>query len=425
VSLFRAPSLIIFLYGLSVATLGALGLERLIDWARHGTPEEHRAARRSFAVAVAVFAVLGLLASAGAVTGLWQSIFEVGASRVAALAANERNIKVGFWIAFLLALCAFALWEGAARALLSARAVVLFAATLAFLDLYRVDRPFIRGTVFMGARTDPALFTPDESIRFLQQRGEGEVFRAFDLGLVLGAQTYSTNVLAVNDIEQVAGHHGNEIGRYRTLVGGDNAANVGATGLRLLDVLNAVYVVSPQRYQMPEGYEEVFAGSRSVVYRNGNALPRAFLAGSVEVVPDDEALARMVGGSFDARSTVLLPEPLPAGVDVQPDPVGEVLWEERGINEFTLRVSTDRPALLVLLDNFFPAWRAEIDGTETPIVRANYTFRALPVPAGEHTVRFTYRSDVLRGSALVSVIVLLLLAATGVGGMLRRVESAA
>ncbi|MGH7505271.1 MAG: hypothetical protein ACRELX_06455, partial [Longimicrobiales bacterium] len=42
VSLFRAPSLIIFLYGLSVATLGALGLERLIDWARHGTPEEHR-----------------------------------------------------------------------------------------------------------------------------------------------------------------------------------------------------------------------------------------------------------------------------------------------------------------------------------------------------------------------------------------------
>jgi hypothetical protein len=422
VSLLRAPSLTIFLYGLSVATLGAMGLERLLDWARTGTPEEHRAARRLFAILAAAFAVFALLASAGAVTAAWQSIFEVGPERVPALMANEPNIRMGFWISLLLTLSVLALWEGAARALLSARSVVLLMALIAFLDVYRVDRPFIRGTVFMSRGGDPALFTPDETLRFLQQRAEaGEVFRAFDLGpIATGVRTYPQNGFAVHGIEQVAGHHGNEIGRYVALVGGDSGANVAATELRLLDILNGAYLVSPQRYRMPDGYEEVFVGSRSVVYRNGNALPRAFLAGRVEVAPDDEALRRILEGTFDPRATVLLPEPLPTGIEVQPDPVGEVLWEERGANEFTLRYSSDRPALLVLTENYFPAWRAQVDGAEVTVLRANYTFRAVPVPAGEHTVHFAYRSDLLQASSIVSIVTLLLLAAAGVHGLLRR-----
>jgi hypothetical protein len=421
VDLFRAPSVIIFLYGLSVATLGALGCERLLEWARAGTADEQRAARRGLWACVVIFAVLGLLASAGALTAAWQAVFDVGPQQLAALAANERNIRIGFWIAFLLALLVAVVWEGAARVLLAPGAALAALALLAALDLYRVDRPFIEGTLILQEqRADPVLFTPDETVSFLQQQQASDVFRVFDLGaLTGGGPTYGTNVLATNGLEQVAGHHGNEVGRYRELIGGEGAANVAATQLRLLDLLNARYLVSNQLFDMGPGYTEVFRGTRSVVYRNDDALPRAFLVGGTEVVPDASAVARMLDPSFDPRSTALLPEPLPPGIAIQAGPEGGAVWEERGVNAFTLRVQTDRPALLVLTDNYFPAWTATVDGADAPVLRANYSFRAVPVAAGTHTVRFVYRSGVLRTSAVVSIVVLLGLGGLALVGLLR------
>jgi Bacterial membrane protein YfhO len=429
VDLFRAPSVIIFLYGFSVAVLGALGCERLMEWAAAGSADEHRRARHSLWVAVIVFAVLGLLASAGAVTGLWQALFDVGPQQAQALAANERNIQLGFWIAFLLALLVALTWEAAARAVLSPRGALIALSVLAALDLYRVGRPFIEGTIlYQQLGADPVLFEPDETITFLQQQARAEPpFRVYDLAPATGqGDTYGTNVLATNGLEQVGGHHGNEIGRYKELVGGDDALNVVGSGFRLGDLLGARYFVSNQLYDMGPNFTEAFRGTRSVVYRNERALPRAFLVGRTEIVPDEGAPARILQDStFDPRTTVLLPEPLPAGIALEPDPQGTVAWQERRNDAYTLEVTTDRPALLVLTENYYPGWHATVDGAAVETLRANYTLRAVPVPAGTHTVRFTYRNGALRASAIVSVVVLLGLAATALSGFARRREQPA
>jgi hypothetical protein len=418
VNLFRAPSLIIFLYGLSVATLGALGLQRLLDWSEAGAPELS-GARKALWLVTAIFGVLALLASAGAVIAFWRAA--LGVADEAKLQANIENIRLGFWIAFFFAAAVAGVAEGLARGLVTARTALVALALLAAVDLYRVDRPFIRATVLMGEyeRGEPALFEADESIRFLQQRkANGEVFRVFDFPLQNAGTAYGNNVLAAHGLEQIAGHHGNEIGRYRTLVGGDGALNVGTSELRLLDLLNVEYLVMPQRVQAAN-LEEVFVGSRSAVYRNRNALPRAFLVGATEVVPDERAVERMLGPAFDARAVVLLPEPLPADIETQPQPQGSVSWTERGVNESTLRITTDRPALLVITDNYFPAWRAQVDGVPAPILRANYTFRAIPVGAGEHTLRLYYDSPVLARSAFASILLILGLLAVGLFGSRR------
>jgi uncharacterized membrane protein YfhO len=116
---------------------------------------------------------------------------------------------------------------------------------------------------------------------------------------------------------------------------------------------------------------------------------------------------------------VLLSEPLPADIETQPQPQGSVSWTERGVNESTLRITTDRPALLVITDNYFPAWRAQVDGVPAPILRANYTFRAIPVGAGEHTLRLYYDSPVLARSAFASILLILGLLAVGLFGSRR------
>ena len=422
VKLFRAPSIIIFLVGLSVATLGAIGLQRLLDW-REGPPEDRRAARRALWAAAAVLGVLALLESAGAVTGFWQAVIypAMAPDKAAAFQANLPAIRTGFWLAFLLAAAVAGAWELASRDLLSARGALVLLAVLAAIDLYRVDRDFVRGTVLMNEVIDPVFLEPDGAIRFLQaeQAGAVEPFRVLDLGTYGRARgrVGSPNLLAIHGLEQIGGHHGNEMGRYRMLVGGDDLLNLTR---RLLDLTNTRYVLRAGSLGDAPGFTEVYRDPTAIIYRNESAFPRAFLVGAVEVVPDDVALTRILADpELDLRRTALLPEPLPAGVAVEPDPVGTVEWVDREVDRYTLRVTADRPALLVISENYFPAWRATVDGEPAPVVRADYTFRAVPVPAGTHEIRLEYRSEVLQASAYVSLATLALLLGVALGGAVR------
>ena len=58
--------------------------------------------------------------------------------------------------------------------------------------------------------------------------------------------------------------------------------------------------------------------------------------------------------------------------------------------EVIVRAESDAAGFLVLSDNYYSGWKASIDGRETKIYRANYTFRAVWVSKGDHTVRFFY-----------------------------------
>jgi len=425
VKLFRAPSIIIFLYALSLATLGALALERLLDWSRSEAPG---VVARYFWIATAGVGLLALLASAGVLTELWTATLYRGITpeKQAALANNLPNIQFGFWIALALTALVAGWWELLRRGLLSATGSVLLLAALAALDLYRVDRPFVTATVSMNqqAAAGSILFTPDETIRFLQSRRDaGEVFRVYDLAPAVtqnpSAQTYETNALAVHGIEQVGGHHGNEMARYKSLVGDDNALAVLTTQLRLGNLLNAEYLISPGRVQA-DGLEEVFAGSRSAVYRNPAALPRAFLVGRVQVLQGAAARERVLSEDFEPRQLAIVASPLPAGSQPQEGVQGSVRWQERAPERLRLSVTADRPAFLVLTDNYYPAWKARVDGREVPVVLADYAFRGVPVGEGEHEVEFYYDAGYLREASVTSAGLLLILLLVGVIGTLRR-----
>jgi hypothetical protein len=419
VSLFRAWSMIIFLYALSVAVLGAIGVQQLLEWLAHDRSAEQRmSARKILWITAGVFVLLALLQSAGIITSVWASLAG-DAVRHDALAANIAFITAGFWIAALIALAVAGVWELATRDIITPAMVVLLLALVAGLDAYRAGRPFIVYTALINRFQDGApQFRADDSIVYLQQvRARGEPFRVFDLGTLLQQTPYAQNDLAVHGLEQLGGHHGNEMGRYRTLIGGEHADNLGASDLRLADVTNVAYFLAPGRIAHPK-LEEVHIGSQSVVYRNIEALPRAYVVGSVELFPNEgDVVTRMLDERFNARTTAIVTQQLPADARPQEGATGTVQWIEREVDRYTLSVTADRPALLMVLDNWYPAWGAEVNGRATPIYRANYTFRAIPVPAGQSTVTLRYTPAALRAGAGISLAVLLLLLASIVAGV--------
>jgi len=81
-----------------------------------------------------------------------------------------------------------------------------------------------------------------------------------------------------------------------------------------------------------------------------------------------------------------------------------------------LRASLDQPGLVILADAYYPGWRLTIDGKPAPIFRTNRMMRGAAVPAGEHTLVYTYEPGSFRIGAIVSAmgaIVLLALAWRG------------
>ena len=85
-----------------------------------------------------------------------------------------------------------------------------------------------------------------------------------------------------------------------------------------------------------------------------------------------------------------------------------------------LETATAASGLLVLSEAYYPAWKAYVDGRPVPLYAADHVLRAVPVPAGEHTVELRYESWSLRVGILVSLIACLALIALAVAEARRR-----
>lgn len=160
-------------------------------------------------------------------------------------------------------------------------------------------------------------------------------------------------------------------------------------------------------------------------------LPMEYLpvggAQRVRVVPEavlaptaDEALALVRAPGFDPE-TLLVLEPLEG--ERVPDDGGTgtaVLLPTIDANRVEVRVEAAAPAWLVVSDTWYPGWQAEIDGERVALWRADYIFRAVRVPAGEHTVHFVYRPASLRIGLWLATLAVL---AAGFSGWLARRRS--
>lgn len=117
-----------------------------------------------------------------------------------------------------------------------------------------------------------------------------------------------------------------------------------------------------------------------------------------------EAFARVTSADFDPLEEVVIvsEEPDPAPVVGDPPTPGRVVTAQPRPDHFRVNVQRDEPGYVVLNQNHFPGWRATVNGTDTPIVRANSTFMAVAVPAGASEVVFRFESGAIRWGAIIS-----------------------
>ncbi|MHB0856335.1 MAG: hypothetical protein ACYC5M_02050 [Anaerolineae bacterium] len=115
----------------------------------------------------------------------------------------------------------------------------------------------------------------------------------------------------------------------------------------------------------------VYRSEDVLVYRNEDALPRAYTVPAADVSVGEDGL--------------WLPEGLLS------DRVGPVQVLSYEAMQVRLRAAPETESYLILADLYYPGWQAQVDGQPAPILAADGVFRAVRLTPGEHEIVWTFR----------------------------------
>jgi hypothetical protein len=123
------------------------------------------------------------------------------------------------------------------------------------------------------------------------------------------------------------------------------------------------------------------------------ALPRVKLFANWQSgMADTNALATLASPSFNPQETVLVAESIPAPAA----PATNTAALKAEITSYapkrlTIRTSAPgTPTVLLLNDKWDEGWSVTVNGKPAELLRANFLMQGVALPAGDHTVQFTF-----------------------------------
>jgi succinate dehydrogenase hydrophobic anchor subunit len=376
---FRAPSLIFFLIAFSAVVISAHGLHYLIEQVK----SQQNAKRIIKFLVIFALIVIGLsfLISIGS-TGLKSALAGIvnnQPAKISSLEANFPKFIAGLWKFVLYVLIIAGILFVLIKQKLKLPVAGILIALLTIIDLWMVESKHVQAVA-----PPEVYFAPDEVVQALQN--DNSLFR------ILPLQYRNDNYPMLFNLQSVAGEHGNQLQRYNEFVGAGKTSMVDYhnifSNFNFLNLSNAKYLITQQPTNYPT-FKEIHKG-RFYIYENLNMLPRSFVVPKFEVISESDKILQHLGQpDFNPRHTVILEKtpPLSSPADTL---ISTVQIADYQPMEVKIRAELDGPGFLILLDNYYPDWLAYVDGKETEIFRADYTFRAVALDSGQHLVEFRF-----------------------------------
>ncbi|MFO8058275.1 MAG: YfhO family protein [bacterium] len=133
-----------------------------------------------------------------------------------------------------------------------------------------------------------------------------------------------------------------------------------------------------------------------LIYANKSAMPRAFIVHRAEESSKDETLAKLSAASREELSRRVYLSRLPERLRSSLKPVGRpgreaamLLSRKPGVAKY--RAMAGGRGLLFMSEQYYPGWRAFVEGKEVPVLRADHCFRAVPIEGGVNLVELRFQ----------------------------------
>lgn len=440
---FRAPSTMIMVFGLAIATMAALGTERVLA----------RGVGKGYLIAWGAFGLfMAILASTGALTNFAASLAEgiqqsTGLpQRVEGAESNTASLVGGAWRSFLFLALAIGLAWAAAERRLAPQIVAIGLVAAVGLDLWSVLRQY-----WQFVPSAAAVYASDPAIEAMKR--DRSPFRVIAAQMTPDAAYHDPflngDALMSHGIRLAYGYHGNALARYEALSAQDQGPTALLASPALRTLLNIRYFLTDLGPNVPiaqdgmtlmrviPGLTHVVgpvrnaAGSMVHLYRFAGSAPLAWTASGIVKAPDDAVLGTVRDPRFDARvqrqvalfDTAAAVQGQPANAAL-PEPSGsEVQVASYAPGRISLKLSEPATAgnALVVSENYFPGWTATVNGAPAAVGRADYSLIGVALPAGATQVELSFRDPAYGpGKRLTWAAILAALLLAGVGFVMDR-----
>ena len=171
---------------------------------------------------------------------------------------------------------------------------------------------------------------------------------------------------------------------------------------------------------LDEKFKEVFYDDEVkpavTVYENKKVMPRVKLYDQVKQANSDSVDNL---SNLDIRKEVLTHpgvELTESGTELK----YQAKIQSYGPQRVVISVKTNKEALLVLADTYYPGWQVFVDGKEEIILKANHLFRGVKVGPKTKKVEFRYYPSIYRNGFAISGLVVLATLGMSVGVLRKR-----
>lgn len=281
-------------------------------------------------------------------------------------------------------------------------AILLFLLDVTLINIQFMDTIILNGSAYVDRNT---------AIKFFQENpGRYRVLTAINNP----TPTYNVhNKFSMYKIESATGYEAVGMARYSEF-----QEFLSLEG-NLIDLLNVKYVIIG-KYDVPgtvgdrAGKYDIVLDEDVKILRNSMVIPRAFPVHQARVVKDNNSILSWLNNpSFDPRRVALLEQDikLPLSNSPRPEAESNVQITSYKNDEITVQATMADNGFVVLSEKYYPGWKAYLDGKPAKIYQADYVFRAVYVPLGEHKLILSYEPDSYKIGLYITLISSLFVAA--------------
>ncbi|MCZ6634917.1 MAG: YfhO family protein [bacterium] len=388
----RVPGMIAFLFAFSACALAALSLDRILQ----ESPPKHPRLLVGAGIGTAVLFFTFLAPEA--VFSIWTTLFwsDIPAQKNQIAQTNFTHLQQGAILGGLMVIAIAALIWRRIQGRISSLSFILALLLITLVDTWRIDKQFL-------ITLDPDRFPARErinanAVRFL--KADPDFFRV----LLIPPERQSP----LYGIDLIYGFNDFSLQRYDAIL--KSQGFLLATQLKapqnepyiqrflpILTLMNTKYIVSRTPLSIP-GLSEPTQLDGFHIYKNPNALPWFYLAPQYKVEKDPDRVLGFLANPQLNPSRIALLEREPGikfsgntGTDGQ---IEQLAYDARQ-GYIELKTKASEPRILVISENHHPNWHAYVDGKEQPLIRANYLWKAVALPPGEHHVELRYHDPIV------------------------------
>jgi hypothetical protein len=307
---------------------------------------------------------------------------------------------------------------GAGLVLYAARKISVRWLCLVFIVAIVVDLvPF---GLRVNTRTERSMIFPKTNgLNYLTQ--DHELFRVFPIG-------FQYNTLMPFNIETIGGYASMFPASYLELLSAMEAherpgAKLGqehqnyiapkAVTSRLLPMLNVKYLVIPNNADLRGDLRTHYSlrhRSDLAVFQAVRYLPRVYAVYRYHQTGSrSETIDYLLRDEFDPSIMAVGEKPLPslelAAPDGPPAVTPPVTVARPNSDRFELDVRMVLPGIVVVSEQFFPGWEAQLDGRPAEVFPVNGALMGIAVPGGDHRVSLRFLPRAIKVGLPVTVFV--------------------